>query len=135
MSYYKSKLVRDQCRYEPIQIHRPVRVLEFGVLGFKTVLDLTGAAFLGAAGTRRVVRVGFGETTFPTCEGVFFKAFGLDGFRITFGFDSALPANSSLINLQASSTCWVIKAFCSGSARRCAWRAIHRREAVRYSAT
>lgn len=29
-----------------------VRVFGFGVLGFKAVLDFTGAAFRGAAGTR-----------------------------------------------------------------------------------
>jgi hypothetical protein len=103
------------------KIHGPIRVLEFGVLGFKVVLVLTGAAFLGAAGTRRrVVRVVFGEPALLTWViDVFFKAFGLDSFRI--GLDSAPPpANNSLINLQASSACWAIKTFCSGSARRCA---------------
>ena len=39
-------------RYEPTEIYEPVRVLEFGVLGFKANLDLTSGAFLGAAGTR-----------------------------------------------------------------------------------
>ena len=49
------------------KIYGPIRVLEFGVLGFKVVLDLTGAAFFGAAGTRkRVVRVVFGEPTLLT---------------------------------------------------------------------
>ena len=52
--------------YEPTKIYAPIRVLEFGVLEFKAVLDLTGAAFLGAAGTRRRVARFFGEPTLPT---------------------------------------------------------------------
>ena len=65
--------------YEPTKIYGLIRVLEFGVLRFKAVLDLTSIAFLGAADARgRVARVAFGEPILPTCgKDVFFKVFGL----------------------------------------------------------
>ena len=63
----RSIRIYEGLSYEPKKIYGPIWVLEFGVLGFKAVLDLTGAAFLGAAGTRRrVARVDFGEPTLLT---------------------------------------------------------------------
>jgi hypothetical protein len=78
----KSIRICEGLSYEPTKINGPIRVLGFGVLGFKTALDLTGAAFLGAAGTRRrVARVVFGEPTLLTGGiDVFFKTFGLESF-------------------------------------------------------
>lgn len=119
----------------------PILAGAFGVAGLTPafVLDFTGGAFFGAAGTARwrVALVGLGERILPTLatfgDSFFPSAFGLNPFRAgALEMGSDWRTGISFISAQAASVRWAIMEDCFGSARRWAWRADQRYAEIRY---
>jgi len=115
-----------------------VFIFGFGVTGSSTTLVLIFlicTPFLGAAGTLLVTLVVLGETilaTFGEPTALLMTTLGLAITFEVFGLAAGSWPKRILSSLQASSDCWVMIMFWSGSERRCACRATHKWAAMRY---